>query len=86
MPYRIVHTNLRKPDIRENPKLVARRIREFGRNAIIPNAGGIVAFYPTKLEYQYCDPFMRPDQDFVRDMIDADRAEGLVMIERSSTR
>jgi hypothetical protein len=80
-PYRIVQTNLREPDIREDPRRIARSIREFGGNAVVSNVGGIVAFYPTALEYHYRNPYM-PDGDFVRSMIDAAKAEGLAYIGR----
>jgi hypothetical protein len=80
-PYRIVQTNLREPDIREDPKRIARSIRAFGGNVIVSNVGGIVAFYPTALEYQYRDPYMQ-DGDFVKAMIEASKAEGLAYIGR----
>lgn len=81
-PYRIVQTNLREPDILEDPRRIARQVREFGADAIITNIGGIVAFYPTDLEYQYRNPFMEEGVDFVREMIDAARAEDLAVIGR----
>jgi len=80
-PYRIVQTNLREPDICRDPKKIAVSIREFGGNAIVSNVGGIVAFYPTELQYHTLNPYM-PDGDFVRSMIDAARAEGLAYIGR----
>lgn len=80
-PYRIVQTNLREPDIREDPRAIARAVREFGGNVIVSNVGGIVAFYPTALEYQYRSRFM-DGSDFVKSMIEAARAEGLAYIGR----
>ena len=78
--YRIVQTNLREIDIRENPREIARAVREFGGNTIVSNIGGIVAFYPTKLPYQYRNPYM--NGDFVAAMIEAAHAEGLAYIGR----
>lgn len=78
--YRIVQTNLREIDIRENPREIARAVREFGGNTIVSNIGGIVAFYPTKLPYQYRNPYMTGD--FVAAMIEAAHAEGLAYIGR----
>jgi len=80
-PYRIVQTNLREPDIREDPRKIARSIRDFGANVIVSNVGGIVAFYPTSLEYQYRSPYME-ERDFVKTMIEASKAEGLAYIGR----
>ncbi len=79
--YRIVQTNLREIDIRENPRTIARAIRDFGGNVIVSNIGGIVAFYPTRLPYQRRNPFMGRG-DFVREMIDAAHDEGLAYIGR----
>jgi len=78
--YRIVQTNLREIDVRESPREMARAIREFGGNVIVSNVGGIVAFYPTKLEYQYKNPYLTGD--FVGEMIEASRAEGLAYLGR----
>lgn len=78
--YRIVQTNLREIDARENPRAIARAVREFGANVIVSNIGGIVAFYPTKLDLQYRNPYLRGD--FVAEMIAAARAEGLAYIGR----
>jgi hypothetical protein len=83
-PYRIVQTNLREPDIREDPVTIARSVRDFGGNVIVSNVGGIVAFYPTALEYQYRSRFMEGG-DFVKAMIAASKAEGLAYIGRFDT-
>lgn len=78
--YRIVQTNLREIDIKQSPRTIARAIREFGGNVIVSNIGGIVAFYPTELEYHHRNPYM--EGDFVGAMIDAAHAEGLAYIGR----
>ena len=78
--YRIVQTNLREVDAREDPRTIARAVRAFGGNTIVSNIGGIVAFYPTALRYQRRNPYLRGD--FVRAMIDAARAEGLAYVGR----
>ncbi len=36
-------------------------LKYFSANTLIINAGGIMAFYPTKLEYQYTNPYMNPN-------------------------
>jgi len=78
--YRIVQTNLREIDVLEDPREIARAIREFGANTIVSNIGGIVAFYPTRLELQYKNPYLKTD--FVGEMIDAAHSEGLAYIGR----
>ncbi|MET0271869.1 MAG: alpha-amylase family protein [Phenylobacterium sp.] len=81
--YRIVQTNLREIDVLEDPRQIARDVKEFGGTAIVSNIGGIVAFYPTKLEYQYQNPYLK--NDFVAEMIKASHAEGLAYLGRFDT-
>lgn len=81
--YRIVQTNLREIDILEDPREIARAVKEFGGNTIVSNIGGIVAFYPTELEYHYKNPYMK--SDFVAEMIEAARSEGLAYLARFDT-
>jgi hypothetical protein len=57
--YRIVQTNLREIDAREDPREIVKAVKDFGANAIVSNIGGIVAFYPTKLELHYRTPISR---------------------------
>lgn len=81
--YRIVQTNLREIDALENPREIARAVKDFGGTAIVSNIGGIVAFYPTKLEYQYKNPYLK--NDFVAEQIAAAHAEGLAYLGRFDT-
>jgi hypothetical protein len=78
--YRIVQTNLREIDVLEKPRDIARAVRDFGGNVIVSNIGGIVAFYPSRLDLQYRSPYLKGD--FVAEMIDAAHAEGLAYIGR----
>jgi hypothetical protein len=81
--YRIVQTNLREIDAKENPREIAKAIKEFGGNAIVSNIGGIVAFYPTALELHRKSPYL--NGDFVKDMIDASHEAGLAYFGRFDT-
>ncbi len=78
--YRVLQNNLREIDARENPGEIARATREFGANVLISNVGGIVAFYPTALEYHYRNRFMTGD--FAGEMVEAAHREGLAYIGR----
>ena len=78
--YRILQTNLREIDVRQDPVRIARDVRAFGASAIVSNIGGIVAFYPTKLQFQYRNPYLKGD--FVGRMVEAAHAEGLAYIGR----
>lgn len=81
--YRIVQTNLREIDALKDPREIARAVKDFGGTAIVSNIGGIVAFYPTKLPLQYKNPYLK--SDFVKEMIAASHAEGLVYLGRFDT-
>lgn len=81
--YRIVQTNLREIDVQRKPRDIARAVKDFGGTAIVSNIGGIVAFYPTKLELQHRNPYLK--NDFVKEMIAAAHAEGLAYLGRFDT-
>ncbi len=81
--YRIVQTNLREIDALQDPREIARAVKDFGGTAIVSNIGGIVAFYPTKLPLQYKNPYLK--NDFVKEMIAASHAEGLAYLGRFDT-
>jgi hypothetical protein len=81
--YRIVQTNNLEIDVQRDPRDIARAVKNFGGTAIVSNIGGIVAFYPTKLEYQYQNPYMKGD--FAKAMIEACHAEGLTYLGRFDT-
>jgi hypothetical protein len=79
-PYRVVQTNLRLIDARQDPGKIARDVRAFGADAIVSNVAGIAAFYPTDLELHWRNPYL--NGDFVAAMIEAAHAEGLAYIGR----
>ena len=81
--YRIVQTNLREIDAREDPREIVKAVKDFGANAIVSNIGGIVAFYPTKLELHYRTPYLKGD--FVRQTIEAARDAGMAYLGRFDT-
>lgn len=81
-PYRLVQFNMREPDIRHDPVAMIERVRDFGANVVLISVGGIVAFYPTALQYHYRNPYMASGQDFVRDTIAAARAVGISVVGR----
>jgi hypothetical protein len=66
---RVIQTNL--PDYEAatlNPDSLVADLLHFSANTLIINAGGIMAFYPTKLDLQYTNPYMKPNMlgDVVR--------------------
>ncbi|WP_380879491.1 hypothetical protein ACFB49_22600 [Sphingomonas sp. DBB INV C78] len=78
--YRILQTNLREIDARQDPATIARDVRAFGANTLVSNVGGIVAFYPTRLPLHFRNRHMKGD--FAGKMIAAAHREGLSFVGR----
>ncbi|MEO5684346.1 MAG: alpha-amylase family protein [Chitinophagaceae bacterium] len=59
---RVIQTNL--PDYEAatlNPDSLLADLIYYSANTLLINAGGIMAFYPTKLDFQYTNPYMKPN-------------------------
>jgi hypothetical protein len=59
---RVIQVNL--PDYEAatlNPDSLVQDLGTYSANTVIINAGGIMAFYPTQLPFQYTNPYMRPN-------------------------
>lgn len=78
---RVIQTNLPAYEAAtlDPDSLVADLIR-FSANTLIINAGGIMAFYPTKLEYQYTNPYMQ--ENMLADVIEKCHANDIRVIVR----
>jgi hypothetical protein len=50
---RLIQNNLRETDADLNVDLLIEELNKLSANVLMMNAGGIVAFYPTELEYHY---------------------------------
>ena len=55
-------------------------LKSLSANTLIINAGGIMAFYPTKLEYQYTNPYMK--DNMLGDVIAKCHENGIKVIVR----
>ena len=58
---RVIQTNL--PDYEAatlNPDSLLADLLYYGALTLLINAGGIMAFYPTQLDFQYTNPYMKP--------------------------
>lgn len=60
-PIRCVQTNLRETDGGLDPDRLIGQVADLGANTILFNAGGIVAWYPSKLKYHRINPHMAGD-------------------------
>jgi hypothetical protein len=59
---RVIQVNL--PDYEAatlNPDSLVEDLVNYSANTVIINAGGIMAFYPTKLPFQYINSYMKPN-------------------------
>ena len=57
-PYRLVQTNLREIDATMDVDAYVQSMVDASASIVLLNVGGIVANYPTKLPYEYKNPFM----------------------------
>jgi hypothetical protein len=79
-PYRLVQTNLREIDASMDVNAYVQSIIEANANVVLINVGGIVANYPTKLPYQFRNPYMKGD--LVGSLITGLHAKGIKVIGR----
>jgi hypothetical protein len=79
-PYRLVQTNLRETDAAMDVDAYVQSMVDASANIVLLNVGGIVANYPTKLQYEYKNPFMKGD--LVGDLVKGLHARGIKVIGR----
>ncbi|GAE06413.1 family 10 glycosylhydrolase [Paenibacillus sp. JCM 10914] len=58
---RLIQNNLRETDADMDVDLLIRELKSFQANALMMNAGGIFAFYPSNLTHQYITPHLTKD-------------------------
>jgi hypothetical protein len=78
---RVIQTNL--PDYEAatlNPDSLVKDLVNVSANTLIINAGGIMAFYPTKLDFHYRNPYMKPLM--LGDVVTKCHAKGIRVIVR----
>lgn len=60
-PQRMLQTNLREIDATMDLDRYVREVKAFGANVVLFNVGGIVANYPTDLQFHWRNTFMQGD-------------------------
>lgn len=60
-PQRMIQTNLREIDATMDLDKYVNDIKDYKANVVLFNVGGIVANYPTELQYHYRNPYMKGD-------------------------
>ena len=79
-PMRLIQTNLREIDAGLDADIFIKNLKEFSADVVLFNVGGIVANYPTKLEYHYKNPHMK--DDLTGKVLTRAHAEGIRFIAR----
>lgn len=79
-PVRLIQTNLREIDARMDVDAYVQSMIDNSANLVLLNVGGIVANYPTRLEFHYRNPFM--EGDLVGDLITRLHAQGIRVMGR----
>ncbi|MBM1106169.1 family 10 glycosylhydrolase [Aurantibacter crassamenti] len=64
---RLIQTNLPAYEAELNVDSLITDLQSFSANVLLINAGGIMAFYPTKLDFQYTNPYMQ--KNMLQDVI-----------------
>ncbi|MCR8632509.1 alpha-amylase family protein [Paenibacillus radicis (ex Xue et al. 2023)] len=77
---RLIQNNLREIDADLDVDLLISQLKQFDANVLMLNAGGIFAFYPSKLEHHYVTPYLK--KDLLREAIDKAHANGMRFIAR----
>ncbi|MBW7453196.1 alpha-amylase family protein [Paenibacillus sepulcri] len=77
---RMIQNNLRESDANLNVDRLMDDLNRLSANVLMLNAGGIVAFYPTQLEYHYRAACQ--NKDLLREAIEKTHANGMKFIAR----
>ena len=77
---RMIQTNLPAYEAGLNVDSLVSDLKYFSANTLLINAGGIMAFYPTTLEFQYVNPYMK--DTMLKDVIDKCHAAGIRVMVR----
>jgi hypothetical protein len=80
----VFQTNLREIDVTLDVEETLDDIESYGATAWLLNVGGILAHYPTDLDFHTRNPHLaaRPGGDLVRDAVDAARRRGIRLLAR----
>ncbi|HVW86319.1 MAG TPA: hypothetical protein VHB50_16645 [Bryobacteraceae bacterium] len=68
-PIRWVQTNLRETDAAADPVRLAGQLADMQANVVLTGMGGIVAYYPTRVEFHYASPWMPPGRDMFGELL-----------------
>ena len=81
-PVLLLQTNLHETDSVLDTKRLAQQVADFPANTLLFNMGGIVAHYPTRVEFHYASPHLPPGRDMFGEMLKEAHARGIRVIGR----
>ena len=81
-PIRLVQTNLRETDAAVDPRRLVEALAEMHANVVLTGMGGIGAYYPTKVEFHYPGPYLKPGSDMFGDTLREAHARRIRVIGR----
>src|SRR5665213_2177528 len=81
-PIRWLQTNLRETNAALNPKKFIEDVAKFNANVLMVNAGGITAYYPSKVEYDYVSPYLPEGQDTFGEVLKGAHARKIRVVSR----
>ena len=81
-PVRLIQTNLRETDAALDPARLAQQVAEFPANTLLFGMGGIVAYYPTQVEFHYPSPYLPPGRDLFGELLKEAHGRGIRVIGR----
>ena len=81
-PVRLIQTNVREIDSAIDGARLVEQVAAFPANALLFNMGGIVAQYPTRVEFHYASPHLPPGKDLFGDVLKAAHGRRMRVIGR----
>lgn len=79
---RVIQTNLPAYEAATlNPDSLLQDLENFSANTLLINAGGIMAFYPTELDFHYRNPFLK-NNNMLADVVRKCHEKGIKVIVR----
>jgi hypothetical protein len=81
-PIRLLQTNLRETDSTLEARRLVQQAADFPGNVLLFNMGGIVAQYPTRVEFHYASPHLPAGRDLFGDVLQAAHARHIRVIGR----
>ncbi|WP_274653114.1 alpha-amylase family protein [Paenibacillus humicola] len=82
-PLRVIQPNLQVKDTALiDPERLASQLKRMGANAVVFNAGGIYAWYPTRVAYHTANEYLPQNVDLLREVIRSCHRQQLRFIAR----